>query len=63
MNWHIRGLNGREIVWHNGGTGGYRTWLGDKARNTAAVVLTNSALGNDDLGCQLVTGGSQAAVR
>ena len=64
MNWVIRRLNGREIVWHNGGTGGYRTWLGfDKARNTAAVVLTNSALGNDDLGFQLMTGAPQAAVR
>ena len=33
MNWLIRSMNGREVVWHNGGTGGYRTWLGfDKAR-------------------------------
>jgi CubicO group peptidase (beta-lactamase class C family) len=55
MNWLIRRTNGREIVWHNGGTGGYRTWLGfDKTRRIAAIVLTNSAIGNDDLGFELL---------
>jgi serine-type D-Ala-D-Ala carboxypeptidase/endopeptidase len=57
MNWIIRRLNGREVVWHNGGTGGYRTWLGfDKSRKVAAIVLTNSAMPNDDLGFELVAG-------
>lgn len=33
LNWHIRHYNDHDIVWHNGGTGGYRTWLGiDKKR-------------------------------
>jgi CubicO group peptidase (beta-lactamase class C family) len=55
MNWIIRRVGDREIVWHNGGTGGYRTWMGfDKSARTAAVVLTNSAIGNDDLGVTLV---------
>jgi D-alanyl-D-alanine-carboxypeptidase/D-alanyl-D-alanine-endopeptidase len=55
MNWHIRRVNDRDVVWHNGGTGGYRTWIGfDKTSKVAAVVLTNSALGNDDLGFDLV---------
>ena len=57
MNWLIRSLNGHEVVWHNGGTGGYRTWLGfDKTRKIAAIVLANSAIGNDDLGFELVAG-------
>ena len=57
MNWVIRRMNGTEVVWHNGGTGGYRTWLGfDKTRKVAAIVLTNSALSNDDLGFELVAG-------
>ena len=57
MGWHIRRLNERDVVWHNGGTGGYRTWMGfDTARKTAAIVLTNSAIGNDDLGFTLVAG-------
>jgi serine-type D-Ala-D-Ala carboxypeptidase/endopeptidase len=60
MNWLIRRLNGREVVWHNGGTGGYRSWIGfDKARKIASIVLTNSALGNDDLGFELVAGAAK----
>jgi CubicO group peptidase (beta-lactamase class C family) len=56
MGWHIRRVNDRDVHWHNGGTGGYRTWLGfDKVRRTAAIVLTNSAMPNDDLGFELVT--------
>jgi CubicO group peptidase (beta-lactamase class C family) len=55
LNWHIRRVNDRDIVWHNGGTGGYRTWFGfDKARRIAAVVLTNSGQSNDDLGYELL---------
>lgn len=57
MNWAIQRVNGREVVWHNGGTGGYRTWLGfDKSRKVAAIVLTNSVVSNDDLGFELVAG-------
>jgi len=56
MGWHIRRMTDRSIVWHNGGTGGYRTWIGfDKAGKNAAIVLTNSSLPNDDLGFQLVS--------
>ena len=44
MNWLTRSMNGREVVWHNGGTGGYRTWLGfDTKAKIAAIVLGNSA--------------------
>jgi D-alanyl-D-alanine-carboxypeptidase/D-alanyl-D-alanine-endopeptidase len=55
MNWIIRRVNGQEVIWHNGGTGGYRTWLGfDKQKGLAAVVLTNSGHGADDLGYELL---------
>jgi CubicO group peptidase (beta-lactamase class C family) len=55
MNWIIRRLDGQEVIWHNGGTGGYRTWLGlDKKKGLAAVVLTNSTHGADDLGFALL---------
>jgi CubicO group peptidase (beta-lactamase class C family) len=51
MNWIIRRLDGQDVIWHNGGTGGYRTWMGfDKQKGLAAVVLTNSAHGADDVG-------------
>ena len=57
MNWLIRRMNDHDVLWHNGGTGGYRTWIGfDKARKVGAIVLTNSAIGNDDLGFELVAG-------
>ena len=60
LGWHIRDADGQTIVWHNGGTGGYRTWMGfDGARRTAAVVLTNSAHGADDLGLTVLTPNSQ----
>jgi CubicO group peptidase (beta-lactamase class C family) len=43
------------IVWHNGGTGGFRTWLGCNHRTgVAAVVMTNSDQGVDDIGLHLV---------
>ena len=55
MNWIIRRQNGQDVTWHNGGTGGYRTWLGfDKQKGIAAVVLTNSSHGADDLGFELM---------
>ena len=53
----IRHASGRDVVWQNGGTGGYRTWIGfDKSRKVAAIVLTNSTSSNDALGFELVTG-------
>jgi CubicO group peptidase (beta-lactamase class C family) len=56
MNWLTRSTNGREVVWHNGGTGGYRTFIGfDKTRKIGAIVLGNSGVGHDDLGFELVT--------
>jgi len=57
MGWIIRKAGEREVVWHNGGTGGYRTWMGfDKGRKVAAIVLTNSSVSNDDLGFTLLAG-------
>ena len=50
--WHICD---EKIVWHNGGTGGFRSFAGfDKASNKAVVVLTNSTAGADDLGFHLL---------
>ena len=50
--WHIKDEN---IVWHNGGTGGFRSFAGfDKSKNKAVVILTNSTTGADDLGFHLL---------
>jgi CubicO group peptidase (beta-lactamase class C family) len=57
LGWHISTLNGHEIVWHNGGTGGYRTWIGfDPKSRTGVVVLSNTftTAGVDDIGAHLL---------
>jgi serine-type D-Ala-D-Ala carboxypeptidase/endopeptidase len=41
----------RGIVWHNGGTGGYHSFLGfDADRQRGVIVLCNTAFDIDDLG-------------
>jgi hypothetical protein len=57
LGWHISTRNGHEIVWHNGGTGGYRTWIGfDPKSRTGIVVLSNTSTtaGVDDIGAHLL---------
>ena len=51
--WHVQTGQGSSIIWHNGGTGGYRTYLGfDPATGVGVVVLSNAftAEGCDDIG-------------
>jgi CubicO group peptidase (beta-lactamase class C family) len=54
--WHrLRTPSGRTIVWHNGGTGGYRTFAGyEEASGLGVVVLANSAVSVDDIGMHLL---------
>ncbi len=54
--WHIRtSPSNSTIVWHNGGTAGYRTFSGyDPASRTGIVVLTNSNIPADDIGFHLL---------
>jgi len=57
LGWHILTTNGKEIVWHNGGTGGYRSFMGfDPKARTGVVVLSNAgtAAGVDDMGRHLL---------
>ena len=57
LGWHVQKTQGAEIIWHNGGTGGYRTWMGyDPQSRTGVVVLSNAgtALGPDDIGRHLL---------
>jgi len=59
--WHIITANGKTIVWHNGGTGGYRTYMGfDPEARTGVVVLMNavSLAGPDDVGRHLLDPGA-----
>jgi CubicO group peptidase (beta-lactamase class C family) len=55
LNWLTRTTDGRRILWHNGGTGGFRTFLGfDPDAQVGVVVLTNSAHSADDIGFHLI---------
>jgi len=53
--WHILSRPIGNIVWHNGGTGGYRTFIGfDPVRRIGVVVLSNFNRSVDDLGYHLL---------
>jgi CubicO group peptidase (beta-lactamase class C family) len=57
LGWHIWTRDGHEIIWHNGGTGGYRTWIGFELKSrTGVVVLSNTSTtaGPDDIGVHLL---------
>ena len=55
MGWHIVNKFGTEIICHNGGTGGYRSFIGfNKKKRQGVVVLSNSANSVDDLGLHLL---------
>jgi CubicO group peptidase (beta-lactamase class C family) len=54
--WHITARPNGKIVWHNGGTGGYRSFTGfDPVRRVGVVVLCNNGTESvDDLGFHLL---------
>jgi CubicO group peptidase (beta-lactamase class C family) len=53
--WHVRKKFGSEIVWHNGGTGGYHSFCGfDKLKKRGVVLLANSTENIDDIGWHLL---------
>ncbi|HEX7124022.1 MAG TPA: serine hydrolase domain-containing protein [Gemmatimonadaceae bacterium] len=55
LNWITSRTGPIDITWHNGGTGGYRSYLGlDPSHERAVIVLTNSANGADDIGRQIL---------
>lgn len=55
LGWHILGKFGTEIVWHNGGTAGYHSFIGfDKKKGIGVVVLSNSVTDTDDIGFHLL---------
>ncbi len=51
LGWHILPTAEGEIIWHNGGTGGFRTFAGFLAgKKKAIVVLCNTSDSPDDVG-------------
>ena len=55
LGWHSLSRPAATIVWHNGGTGGYRSYTGfDPARRIGVVVLSNVNRSVDDIGVHLL---------
>jgi serine-type D-Ala-D-Ala carboxypeptidase/endopeptidase len=56
LNWFSLNAGADTIVWHNGGTGGYRTFIGFIAsKKIGVVVMTNTGgTGADDIGFHLL---------
>jgi D-alanyl-D-alanine-carboxypeptidase/D-alanyl-D-alanine-endopeptidase len=55
LNWIIQPSGSTSILWHNGGTGGFRSFIGfDPDREVGVVVLSNSGHTVDDIGIHLL---------
>ncbi len=55
LGWHILAIDDRQLIWHNGGTGGYYCFAGFvRAEGKGVVVLTNSSQTVDDIGFHLL---------
>lgn len=56
LNWLILRAGADTIIWHNGGTGGYRTFIGfEPSRKVGVIIMTNSGgAGADDIGFHLL---------
>lgn len=66
LGWHVLTTPaGGEIIWHNGGTGGYRSFMGFDPKSRAAVVVlsnTSTMAGVDDIGRHLLDASLPLAV-
>jgi D-alanyl-D-alanine-carboxypeptidase/D-alanyl-D-alanine-endopeptidase len=55
LGWHIY-LGPDEVVWHNGGTGGYHSFMGySRRRKVGVVVLSNSSGSIDDIAQKILS--------
>lgn len=55
LGWMVDGRGGGKIIWKDGGTGGYGSFIGyDPASGSGVVVLSNSMNSVDDLGLHLL---------
>lgn len=57
LGWHVAplGAGGRQVLWHNGGTGGFSSFAGIvKETRTGVVVLSNTANGVDAVGVRVL---------
>ncbi|HST57330.1 MAG TPA: serine hydrolase [Longimicrobium sp.] len=59
LNWSVRKAGGRKVISHNGGTGGFNTYIGfDPERRTGIVMLTNTGGFEDDFAVDFMMRGA-----
>jgi serine-type D-Ala-D-Ala carboxypeptidase/endopeptidase len=57
LGWHVFLRSGNEVVWHNGGTGGFRSFMGYAPKSRVGIVVLSNAFtttGVDDIGQHLL---------
>lgn len=58
LGWITSQVDGRTVTWHNGGTGGFRSFIGvDAEANRAVVLLSNTTAPVDAAAFDLLTAG------
>ena len=63
LGWHMTQNNDRIIIWHNGGTNGFTSYVGfDPDSKQGVVVLSNSMVLVDDIGIWLLEQGKDYEV-
>ncbi len=56
--WYTTDIDGTEVTWHNGITGGFATIVAlDREAGRAVIVMSNTSVPVDELGFRLLTGG------
>ncbi|MGF1617233.1 MAG: serine hydrolase domain-containing protein [Acidimicrobiia bacterium] len=54
--WVVMSLSGREITWHNGGTGGFRSWIGlDRDAGVGVALLSATSSSVDAIGFSILS--------
>ena len=55
LGWHYIKPAKEEILWHNGGTGGYRSYLGiNLQKKFAIIILSNTSVGTEEVGNSII---------
>ncbi len=55
LNWFIREWGWGNVLFHNGGTGGYRSFLAINLKTAnAVIILSNTAVSNDNIGVEIL---------
>ncbi len=56
LGWHILSTTTSQIIWDNGGTGGFRAFMGFAPQSKVGIViLSNGSAGIEDIGLRLFT--------